>query len=131
MNLDDDRPICDFCELMIEEDEELTEVRLGEPPEVKPYTIREVRDRSHGQTSLRRREKYDIIMDVISEDPRTDMEVHDEMYVPQHGTRSYKDYERTRDKLGIVITFMPEMPSHDADAEVCPNCADMLSSLND
>lgn len=156
MNLDDDRPICDFCELMIEEDEELEPVFVGTPPKPTPHTLREVADRDGRHTTrvggneLRMLGRpigyYQALYSALQSSD--DIQIKESMNVEEvrsvGGDTHYADLEhgsvpdmtqfetRTREKkVGVSIRIAPKEVKQDEDAMVCPNCAAMFREMSD
>lgn len=140
MNLDDDRPMCDFCDLMIEEDESLEPVYTGDLPQPKPHYLTATGPRG-GYTASREAGKLSVLrkalhecndinlneFDRVNEVTDVDFETHiSDMETP--GLKSFETMRRD-DKVGVQIKIRPKDVTYEPDAKLCPNCAKMLRDL--
>jgi hypothetical protein len=125
---------CDFCDLEPNEDEDLTEMRLGDLPQPQPIRI-------EGTDSQYRREQNNeaqnrLLKTLLSEHPSFEVTCHDmveevrainaraEFHTPSgKGYSSHYDDE----KVGVRVMFHPEPVESEPDARLCPRCAAQFS----
>lgn len=143
MNLDDDRPVCDFCDLMIEEDEALEPVYVGEQPTPKAHRLSETAPKDRGRQMQLFGKPASIYMAMYEALRSSEyIEIHESMYVEEstgsvkvgdleHGKVPSHDMQikRRDDLVGVSLHIEPREVTQSADAEVCPNCARMFEEL--
>lgn len=141
--------VCDFCDIALEEDEELVPVFVGKGGSTaKPVSHRAIID-----TRRRRRtdEVAHRIMAKLAEHPNieTDFKPAVEVIESVGGNMHFSDSSSNmpsigsgptmggyqsrydEDRGGISITVEPDWSEADPDAHLCPSCAGRLETLSE
>lgn len=142
MNLDDDRPICDFCDLMIEADESLEPVYTGELSQPKPHYLSAVERKNRTSNQMRLLghdgESFIALYTALQDCPDIDMNISkvvDEVQAvsgeKHFVTEDSMEFEtrRNREKVGVELKIRPKDVTYEPDAMLCPNCIGMLRGL--
>jgi len=136
-----DGPVCDFCNLPTEEDEELEPIYVGPPPEPKPVhlsaTASKTRDEYHllgkpvavyqaMEKALRDSDHVALSMSERTLEPRA---MHEESFEQGiSGNVSLRD-NVNNDEAGVKMALKPKRVEPSVDARVCRNCAEMFRNL--
>ncbi len=143
MNLDDDRPVCDFCDLMIEEDESLEPIYVGEQPDPEPHRLNSIAAKEKSFHLLGNNVSvYTALYRALCSCDDIDLKLSEAVYEPNpvmiSETPSVSDDhsvdfddDLNKDKVGARVTIHPKDVNTRPDANVCPNCAEMFQSMNE
>lgn len=123
---------CDFCETRLDEDEELTPMRIGDAPQPKPMRIEEIveKDRNEARRSVQLR----ALIDVLEDHPQIDIEFHDFVETIEHtdvrsgATRTFES-RYDHDKVGVGLRIRPDAREVTPDAMLCPVCVESFRNL--
>lgn len=144
MNLEDDRPICDFCNLMIEEDESLEPIYVGEVDQPDPHRMKKIKQKSPTLSHRYERmsllgtqvEAHAALYEALQSCPEIDVELHDRVRHVEgdvefdHGMSvGEMSYSTDTDKVAARVTIEPKEVDHQPDAMFCPNCAEKFRNL--
>jgi hypothetical protein len=137
-------PVCDFCKIVVEPDETLEPIYVGEQPKPKKHYLKGIAQRG-GMHDNRYKGKYDAIRKALHDctdvDLRESNVVHDVRavggdvhFVTENELRhtpNPTDYEleRQRDKVAAEIIIEPQQVPDNPDAMVCDCCAEMFRSM--
>lgn len=137
MNLEDDRPICDFCDLMIEEGESLEPIYVGELSQPKPHYLSEVKQKSDNYHLLGKPTGIYIAMyKALKNCNDIDLNTSEAVYEPEPVTTDPMETPDinfgdnvNHDKVGVELCIRPKDVTYEPDAMLCPNCAEKFRNL--
>jgi hypothetical protein len=142
-------PVCDFCDLPVEPDEELEPIYVGDPPEPQSQSFSAVEKRGkHTRNTRVLGQPVGVFMAAyraLEESDRTEISVKNVVHevesvggevqfvtedqAPPVSEAPELNYRTRTDKVGVGIQVYPNMTNMSPDAEVCDTCAEMFRNL--
>lgn len=128
--MDDLPDTCDFCNLSLDEDEELTPLHVDESPEPKPIVI-EGFDELTSHDTFDRSAEGRALINAMEQSDNAELTLNRGVEVIERVGDSIGQYESTYDehKVSARVKVRPYMEDRSPDAMVCETCADMFKNL--
>lgn len=146
-------PVCDFCEIAVEEGESLEPIYVGEQPKPNPHYLSAVENRNRMSRSMQilghEGESFVALYKALQSCPDIDLNISnvvDEVravggethFVTEDGMEhgsipdvTELETRRNRDKIGVELKIRPKDVRDNPDAKVCDICAEKFRDLGE